>query len=77
MTKFSLRWQPILHQFAQRIGVPQLTEEHGDELAPAGETSSMTLPALCWRTADSNSETRVNCKVCERILQTRITAEPP
>ena len=43
MTKFPFAGSQSSTNFAQRLGVPQLTEEHGDELAPAGETSSMTL----------------------------------
>jgi hypothetical protein len=43
MTKFPFAGSQSSTNFGQRLGVPQLTEEHGDELAPAGETSSMTL----------------------------------
>jgi hypothetical protein len=43
MTKFPFTGSQSPTNFAQRLGVPQLTEEHGDELAPASETSSMTL----------------------------------
>jgi hypothetical protein len=43
MTKFPFAGSQTPTNFAQRLGVPQLTEEHGDELAPASETSSMTL----------------------------------
>src|SRR6266576_1649452 len=43
MTKFPFAGSQSPTNFAPRLGVPQLTEEHGDELAPASETSSMTL----------------------------------
>jgi hypothetical protein len=43
MTKFPFAGSQSSTNLAQRLGVPQLTEEHGDELAPARETSSMTL----------------------------------
>jgi hypothetical protein len=43
MTKFPFAGSQSSTNFAQRLRVPQLTEEHGDELTPAGETSSMTL----------------------------------
>src|SRR5438128_11426100 len=33
--------------------------------------------APCWRTADSNSRRGINCRICEKILQTRVKAEPP
>jgi hypothetical protein len=31
--------------------------------------------ALCLRTADSNSKRGINCKICEKILLTRVKAE--
>src|SRR4029077_10286632 len=33
--------------------------------------------ASCLRTADSNSKREINCKICEKILLTRVKAEPP
>jgi len=41
--KFPFARSQASADFTQGLGVPQLTEEHGDELAPASETSSMTL----------------------------------
>ena len=32
-----------VRNFPQRMGSPQLIEQHGDELTPTGESSSMTL----------------------------------
>jgi len=49
MTKFPFAGGQSSTNLAQRLGVPQLTEEHGDELAPAGETSSMTLCVVLAR----------------------------
>src|SRR5437667_8407361 len=33
--------------------------------------------ALCLRTADSNSKREKSCNICENMLHTRFTAEPP
>src|SRR5258708_40215326 len=33
--------------------------------------------ALCLRTADSNSKRGINCRICEKILLTRVKAQPP
>ena len=32
-----------LRDFTQAVGTPQLAEQHGDELAPAGEASRVSL----------------------------------
>jgi hypothetical protein len=34
--------------FAQRIGASQLTEQHGDELRPAGKTFGVTLSGVLF-----------------------------
>jgi hypothetical protein len=39
MTLFPLRSCQASANFPQRLGVPQLTKEHGHELAPTGETT--------------------------------------
>src|SRR5437016_5768242 len=62
--------------FTQGLGVPQLTKKHGNELTPATETTGRRS-ASCRRTADSNSKRGINCRICEKILLTRVKAEPP
>jgi hypothetical protein len=43
MTKLSLAGGQASANFAQRLGMPQLAKEHGDELTPTTETSGMSL----------------------------------
>jgi hypothetical protein len=41
MPQFSFAGGQASTDFTQGLGVPQLTKEHGDELAPTTETTSM------------------------------------
>jgi hypothetical protein len=43
MPKFSFAGGQASADFAQRLSVSQLAKEHGDELAPTAETTSMTF----------------------------------
>jgi len=41
--KFFLHSRQASADFTQRLGVPQLTKKHGNELTPATETAGMTF----------------------------------
>jgi hypothetical protein len=77
MAKVSFAGGRAYTDFAQRLGVPQLTKEHGDELAPATETEGAPF-GLVLAHGRFNSKRGINCRICEKILLTRVkAAEPP
>jgi hypothetical protein len=46
MAKFAFAGGQAAAYFAQRLGIPQLAKEHGNELPPTTETSGMPLSAV-------------------------------
>jgi hypothetical protein len=55
MHQFALAAGQAVADFAQRIGVGQLTEQHGHELCPAGEAFGIALGLVLL---DQQSERR-------------------
>jgi hypothetical protein len=53
-----------------------LAKEFGDELSATTETSGMS-PGVVLAHGDANSKREINCKIREKILLTRVKAEPP
>jgi hypothetical protein len=43
MLQFTLTASQTTYDFPERMGLTQLAEEHGDKLAPAGESSGVTF----------------------------------
>ena len=61
--------------FAQRVGLTQLTEEHGDKLAPAGKSPGVPL-GLGSFTNRWNSIRGNNCNNWLNMLQNLFMVEP-
>jgi len=77
MTKFSPHWRPSLRKFRATTWHVQLAKEHGDELTQLLRTSGMPLSAVLAHGQIQIPGEGSNCKICEKILQTRVKAEPP
>src|SRR5260370_19563594 len=71
MTEFPFAGRQAPINFAQRLGVSQLTEEHGDELAPASETTSVRPCRYCWRTRRTAARPNPKNSEISRVLLPR------